>query len=276
MNKFISQFIIVTFLISACAMPARQTSTSTSVPSITSPPTKIPPTGTATSTAAPSLTPTLGKFLIPDFFGAGDCLVYPIEAQLGDDSFLSTRNSLYGCVNVGSLPPGVVPNIELSLSGTEDGSIADLVWWGNDEVFRKQATGSDVNDSMVIYNPEKGVVEFRIGLSSAGLSQTQPVTINSLELTPYFSVSLEPTGDPIVELGEILASYRHQKDDRDSITQGAPSRSPLAEHFDVPKGWDARVVGPKPRFQNLWGILQGEGSNYYLLLDGTLVPDMEI
>ncbi|MBL7163353.1 MAG: hypothetical protein ISS57_12160, partial [Anaerolineales bacterium] len=262
-------WLIFAFVLSDCTAPTDIPATpSSSLPlssveasTPTPQSTKIP-----TATEAPTLTATSGKYLTFNI-GGGDCSLFPDWAQLGDGNALfSARTSIYGCFDFDPLPHGITPRIYLELS-QPDGSSASLVWSHSHEVFRKQGS-RDVNNALVLYDSEEGVVEFRIGLASAGLSQSEPVQA-SMKLAPYYDfVSMDPAGEPVIELQGVGVFYQHQKDP-DDLATGNPSRSPLADHYNVPKGWDARVVGPTLRYQNIWGIYKGDGTGYFLFQNDT-------
>jgi len=243
------------------------------LPPTDEPPTETVPAATNTNTPTEAPSPTPENFTL-DFFDTGDCSNFPLESQLDGNAFLGSRNYFYGCVRVDSLPEGTIPYMNLRLAGTkEDGGTADLTWWGMDEVFTQ---GNSDSDSIAIYNSEKGVVEFRIGLKSADLLQSQALIIDSLQITPYYPVSIDPaTEEPVIVLKDILASYRHQRDKHE--LKGAPSRSPLDESFNVPKGWGAHILNPT-QYQGIWGIaLSGEDVNgvisAFLLQQGTQTED---
>jgi len=86
------------------------------------------------------------------------------------------------------------------------------------------------------------------------------------------------TEEPVIVLEEILASYVPLKDKHELI--GAPSRSPVDESFNVPRGWSANIINP-PRYQGIWGIApSSEDPNgvvrAFLLQQGTQTQDGDI
>ena len=263
MKKRILFFLFLVIALTTCK------SAQVSLPSPAGQNPSITPTLAPSPTTAPAISPTPSTAPV-DLRVDGDCGEYPGDAQVGPGIFGVVNNSsVYVCVADADIG-GDDPTVDVTL---QSGAGEHAFSWRFDDstgLLRRldKAENNALFDSHLVYGETS--LELRIGTgqrSTSGLPQGESLDLTRMIIRAY-NMALD--GRALVELQGQYPLISVDQDDPDTVVKADPvmqfddGRSQLADLFEVPEGYEVRVVGDKPQIPGVWDIQSGGDAGFFV------------